>query len=280
MAWYLFALLAALFYAAQMLGFRHLQRSYPIPVYMAYIWLGAGALIGLFFIRSGEGLTTPNVVLILVAAAGSWSGMYAVNRAIRLQPNLGYVDAVGTLRLGLIYILSIALFNASFDPFRLAALAGIATGVILIVGVRQEGPQGTSNRRWVIWQLLAVMCFTLLFTCVRIATLRGVDTQVVTSLVMLFAGMFYVLSAIYQRQSLRPSRDLPTILLTIASSTIGNAAFFISLANAPNMAYTDAIVNLRLIILYVVALVMGVDRPDMTKVLGVVITFGCAALLG
>jgi len=49
LTWYLSAIVAALFYAAQMLGLRRLQRSYPIPVYMAYIWLGAGTVIGAIF---------------------------------------------------------------------------------------------------------------------------------------------------------------------------------------------------------------------------------------
>lgn len=266
-----------------MLGLRRLQRSYPIPVYMAYIWLGAGTLIGLLFIRSGEDLRGANWALILGAAVGSWAGMYAVNQAIRLQPNLGYIDAVGTLRLGLIYVLSIALFGAIFEPLKLLALLGVAAGVILIVGVGQEKSQGESDRRWVMWQLFAVLCFTLLFGCVRMTTANGADARVVTSLVMLVAGMLYVASyvasAIRNRHSLYPSNDRPMILLTIVASVIGNIAFFTSLASAPNLAYTDAIVNLRLVILYVIALVMGADQLDTTKALGIALTFGCAALL-
>jgi drug/metabolite transporter (DMT)-like permease len=279
LTWYLSAIVAALFYAAQMLGLRRLQRSYPIPVYMAYIWLGAGALIGLFFIRSGEELSRANWVLVLGAALGSWAGMYAVNRAIRLQPNLGYIDAVGTLRLGLIYVLSIALFGAIFEPLKLLALLGIAAGVTLIVGVGRGESQKEGSRRWVMWQLFAVLCFTLLFGCVRMATASGADARVVTALVMLTAGMLYVASAIRNRQPLYPSNDRPMILLTIAASAIGNIAFFTSLASAPNLAYTDAIVNLRLVILYIVTLIMGADRLDAVKALGIALTFGCAALL-
>ncbi|MGQ9502683.1 MAG: hypothetical protein ACUVSF_03200 [Anaerolineae bacterium] len=279
MIWYLSAIVAAIFYAAQMLGLRRLQRSYPIPVYMAYVWLGAGALIRLFFIHSGEDLRGASWALVLGAAMGSWAGMYAVNQAIRLQPNLGYVDAVGTLRLGLIYMLSIALFGAIFEPLKLLALLGVAAGVILIVGVKQGESHGKSDRRWVMWQMFAVLCFTLLFGCVRIATASGADARVMTSLVMLAAGMLYVASALRNRESLYPANERPVILLTIAASAIGNLAFFTSLASAPNLAYTDAIVNLRLVILYVIALVMGADQLDITKALGVALTFGCAALL-
>ncbi|MGC8880446.1 MAG: hypothetical protein ACP5R2_14615 [Anaerolineae bacterium] len=280
MIWYLSAVVAALFYAAQMLGFRHLQRSYPIPVYMAYIWLGAGALIGLVSVRTGEEVVEVNWLCVLGAALGSWAGMYAFNRAIRLQPNLGYIDAVGTLRLGLVYGLSIALFNAVFEPLKLVALLGIAVGVILIVGVRHEGSHKESSRRWVIWQLFAVLCFAALLICVRMATSAGADARVVTALVMLVAGLLYVASALRGRQSLYLANNRSLILLTIIASAIGNIAFFTSLASAPNLAYTDAVVNLRLVILYGVALATGVDQLDIAKALGVALTFICAALLG
>ena len=280
MTWYFFALVAALFYAAQMLGLRRLQRSYPIPVYMAYIWLGAGALIGLISVRTGEEIMEVNWPCVLGAALGSWAGMYAFNRAICLQPNLGYIDAVGTLRLGLVYGLSIALFGAVIEPLKLVALSGIALGVILIVGVQQGGSPVEGDRRWVTWQLLAVLCFAALLICVRMATSNGSDARVVTALVMLTAGLLYVASTLHSRQSLYPAKDRALLLLTIMASAVGNIAFFTSLASAPNLAYTDAVVNLRLVILYGVALVTGVDRLDIPKALGVALTFICAALLG
>lgn len=197
-----------------MLGLRRLQRSYPIPVYMAYIWLGAGTVIG-----------------------------------------------------------------AIFEPLKLLALSGIAAGVTLVVEVGRGESQKESGRHRVMWQLFAVLCFTLLFGCVRMAMASGADARVVTALVMLTAGMLYVASAIRNRQSLYPSNDRPMILLTIAASAIGNIAFFTSLASAPNLAYTDTIINLRLVILYVITLMMGADRLDAVKALGVALTFGCAPLL-
>jgi drug/metabolite transporter (DMT)-like permease len=277
--WYVTAVAAAVFYAAQMLGLRRLQKSYPIPVYMAYVWLGAGATIGLLFIRTTETLNPLTLPYVVGAALGSWAGMYAVNRAIALQPNVGYVDAVGTLRLGLIYGVSIVLFGAVFEPFKLAALAGGAVGVVLIVGLRRN-PSVSTDRRWVAWLLFSVLCFTALFACIRMATERGLDARAATSLIMLIAGGLYVATALRGGHSLQPSADGAMILLTIVFSAIGNIAFFTSLVSAPNLAYTDAVVNLRLIILYAAALIMGADRLQPVRALGVAITFGCAVLLG
>ena len=279
MNWYIAAVAAAIFYAAQMLGLRRLQRHYPIPVYMAYVWLGAGAVIGLLFLRTTAALDPITILYVAVAAVGSWAGMYGVNRAIGLQPNVGYVDAVGTLRLGLMYGASIALFGAVFEPLKLVALAGGAVGVALIVGLRRD-TTAPADRRWVVWLLFAVVCFTVLFVCVRLATSRGLDARAATSLVMLIAGALYVAMAWRGGHSLRPSADWPMIVLTIAFSTIGNVAFFTSLVSAPNLAYTDAVVNLRLIILYAAALITGADRLHPVRALGIAVTFGCAVLLG
>ena len=128
--------------------------------------------------------------------------------------------------------------------------------------------------------LFSVLCFTLLFVCVRLATAAGMDARAATALIMLIAGGLYVTTAVRGGVSLRPAVDRRTILLTIAFSAIGNVAFFTSLVSAPNLAYTDAIVNVRLVILYAAALIMGADRLQPVRALGIAITFGCAVLLG
>jgi drug/metabolite transporter (DMT)-like permease len=277
--WYIYAITAAVCYAAQMLGFRRLQKNYPIPVYMAYVWSGAGLLIGMAFIRSTENLTAPILLLLLVGAVGSWAGMYCVNKAVRLQPNLGYVDAVGTMRLGLIYALSVICFGASFEPIKLVFVAGSAIGVVLIIGLTKSGT-GPASKSWAGWILVSIVCFSVMFVCIRTVTAQGTDARTGTSLLMLIAGAMYVASALRGGHSLTPAHDWPIILAVIAFSAIGNVAFFSSLTSAPNLAYTDSIVNLRIVFLYMAALALGADRLQPLKALGVAITFGCAAMLG
>ena len=279
MNWYLYAVTAAVFYAAQMLGLRRLQKTHPIPEYMAYVWLGSGALIGLLFVRSTNGMTPTTLLLVLGAAFGSWAGMYGVNKAMSLQPNVGYVDAVGTLRLGLVYGVSIFFFGAPFEPMKLVLVAGTVVGVALIIG-RSNHRSRESDRTWVAWLLLSVLCFTLLFVCIRMATGQGLDALAATALVMVLASGMYAAMVWRGGMVLRPSRDWPMIVLVIVLSTVGNIAFFSSLTSAPNLAYTDAIVNLRIVILYLAALLMGAGRLQAGKALGVAVACGCAVLLG
>ena len=278
MTWYLYALTAAIAYTAQMLGMQRLQKSYPISVFMAYLWIGAGTLIGIVFIRPTEHLTLENGLLLCVAAFASWMGMHAVNAAIKIQPNIGYVSAVGSVRLIFAYAVSLLLFGALFEPVKLIYVAGTAMGATMVVGLRRQDRE-SKQTPWVLWTLLSSVSFTLLFVCAKALAMRGFDVRAATSILMLLAGLMYVGSSVHNGQSLKPTRDRLTLVATIALSAIGNAAFFSSLAAAPNLAYPAAIDNLRIILLYLAALIVGTDRLEPIRGFGILLTFACAILL-
>ena len=86
-------------------------------------------------------------------------------------------------------------------------------------------------------------------------------------------------SSVRNGRNLKPTSDRLTLVATIALSAIGNAAFFSSLAAAPNLAYPAAIDNLRIILLYLAALIVGTDRLEPTRGFGILLTFACAVLL-
>jgi uncharacterized membrane protein len=278
MTWYLYALTATIAYTAQMLGMQRLQKSYPISVFMAYVWLGAGTLIGIAFIRPTEHLTLENGLLLCVAAFASWLGMHATNSAIRIQPNIGYVSAVASVRLIFAYAVSLLVFGALFDPVKLIYVAGTAMGAIMVVGLRRQDREGRQTA-WVLWALLSAVSFTLLFACAKALAMRGLDIRAATSMLMLLAGLMYVGSSVHNGRNLKPTSDRLALVATIAFSAIGNVAFFSSLAEAPNLAYPAAIDNLRIILLYLTALMVGTDRLELTKGFGVLLTFACAVLL-
>ena len=279
MNWYVLAVIAAVGYAGQMLGFQRLQRTYAIPVYMAYVWIGAGSLIGILFVKPGQAVTLQHALLLVAAAMSSWIGMYAINSAIRRQPNMGYTDAVSSLRLGLMYGVSLWLFGAAFEPLKLVLIVGAATGAVMVIGL-QRGDGGRRSMVWVAWTLAAVLFCVLLFVCTRWVAISGMDVRMATAIIMWLAGLMYVGQSVRGGACLKPNRAGRLILLTILASTIGNAAYFSSLATAPNLAYTDAIGNLRIVLLYLMALLLGADRPQRLKAAGVMLTFGCAVLLG
>ena len=278
MTWYLYALTASIAYTAQMLGMQRLQKSYPISVFMAYLWIGAGTLIGIFFIRPTEHLTLENGLLLGVAAFASWMGMHAVNSAIRIQPNIGYVSAVGSIRLIFAYGVSLLLFGTLFEPVKLIYVAGTAIGATMVVGLRRQDGEGKQTT-WVLWTLLSSVSFTLLFACARALAMRGLDVRAATSMLMLLAGLMYVGSSVHKGRNLKPTSDRLALVATIAFSAIGNVAFFSSLAEAPNLAYPGAVDNLRIILLYLAALIVGTDRLEPTRGFGILLTFACAVLL-
>ncbi len=278
MTWSLYALTAAFAYTAQMLGMQRLQKSYPISVFMAYLWIGAGTLIGIVFIRPTEHLTLENGLLLCVAAFASWMGMHAVNSAIKMQPNIGYVSAVGTIRLVFAYAASLLLFGSLFEPVKLIYVAGTAIGATMVVGLRRQDRESRQTV-WVLWTLLSSVCFTVLFVCAKALAMSGLDVRAATSMLMLLAGLMYVGSSVHNGRNLKPTSDRLALVATIAFSAIGNVAFFSSLAEAPNLAYPAAIDNLRIILLYLAALIVGTDRLEPIRGFGILLAFACAVLL-
>jgi uncharacterized membrane protein len=59
----------------------------------------------------------------------------------------------------------------------------------------------------------------------------------------------------------------------IAFSTVGNVADFISFQKTPNLAYSIAISNTRMIILYILGMMLFSEKLRSLKALGIVLTF-------
>ncbi len=278
MIWYLNAVIAAIGFTAQFLGMKRLQKTYPIPVYMAYVWLGSSVILGILFVRPTTSLTIANGILLIVAAFASWAGMYVYNLAIKQQPNIGYVEALSSIRVAIVYCVSLWFFDATFELSKLLAVIGIVTGVLLLTGFRSLGRQ-TSGKTWILWGFLSGVMFALLVVCVKVVTMRGLDARASTAILLFFSGVIFVVSAIGSGKSLRPSGDLPVISLVIAVSSLGNAALFMSYSDAPNLAYPTAISNSRMILLYIVALVTKSDKLELSKAFGIILAFTGVALL-
>lgn len=108
MDWFVAAIVSALALSGQALFFQRLQRLYPVRVYLTWVWLGAALLLALVFLRPADiPSIQANIVPLLVAGLCSWGGIYTYNRAIKLQTNLGYIEAVVALRIAITYVFSI-----------------------------------------------------------------------------------------------------------------------------------------------------------------------------
>lgn len=279
MNWYLSAIIAAIAFTGQFLGMKKLQSTYPILVYMTYIWLGSATILGILFVRPAKGLTLIHLFFLFLASIASWTGMYAYNLAMKQQSNIGYVEALSSIRVVVLYGISVLFFGALFEPVRILAVTGAVIGVILTTGFRSQTSQ-TSSKVWAFWAILSGLMFALLTTCVRIVTTNGLDSQTATAVILFISGWLYFMTSKASRTSLKPRGKLSILLFTIAISSIGNVMLFSSYSSAPNLAYPTAINNGRMILLYIVSLLDQSDKLESRRLIGIILTFICIALLG
>lgn len=285
MSWFVAALVAAVALSGQGLSFQRLYKLLPITTYMAYVWLGSAALLAIVFLRPEHfEVIGQNWLPLVLAGASSWIGNYAYNQALKTQNNIGYIEGIITIRTAITYVFSLVVFGAPFDATKLVGVIVVTIGVLIISeslpfqSKKKEKPKvdTVSGDRfgWLAWSFLGAAMFTILTIFVRYATDGGVSGEVAIVIVLVVAGLMFVGQGVHDGTSLAISRKHVIILLiAIACATIGNAADFISYANTPNLAYSIAISNTRMIILYVLGLLLFSEPFHRLKAFGIALTF-------
>ena len=280
MDWFSAAIVSALGLSAQALVFQRLQKHYPINTFMTYAWLGATVVLAILFLRSADhDAIVRNIIPLVLTGILSTTGNYAYNRAIRLQGNIGYVEAVMSWRLIVTYIYSLLMLNAAFESLRLAGMVLIVSGVLAVSGAWRMKAKDL-KLAWISWALLGGLSFAMMSIFVRFANDDGVNGEVSLIIVLLVSGIGFLIAAIAEKSSLRISpRHFHIVAAVIICAAIGNAALFVAYAKAPNLAYGIAVDNSRIIILYLAGLAMFSQSWSRAKALGIVLTFAGILLL-
>ena len=280
MDWFSAAIVSALGLSAQALVFQRLQKHYPINTFMTYAWLGATVVLAVLFLRSADhDAIVRNIIPLILTGILSTTGNYAYNRAIRLQGNIGYVEAVMSWRLIVTYIYSLLMLNAAFESLRLAGMILIVSGVLAVSGAWRMKAKDL-KLAWISWALFGGLSFAMMSIFVRFANDDGVNGEVSLIIVLLVSGIGFLIAAIAEKSSLRISpRHFHLVAAVIVCAAIGNAALFVAYAKTPNLAYGIAVDNSRIIILYLAGLAMFSQSWSRAKALGIVLTFAGILLL-
>jgi len=280
MDWFLAAIISAVTLSGQALMFQRLQKYYPINTFMTYAWLGAAIVLSILFLRPEDfDAIARNMPTLILSGITSLTGNYAYNRAIRLQPNIGYIEAVMSWRLILTYIFSIIVLNAAFEELRLMGIVLIVCGVIAVSGAYQMNMRDI-RFDWLNWALAGGLSFGLLTIFVRYANDDGVRGEVSLIIVLLVAGIGFLIGALREKSSLKiQTNHISLYLAVIVFAVVGNGALFVAYAKTPNLAYAIAIDNSRMIILYLIGLVLFSERWQWVKAVGIVLTFAGILLL-
>lgn len=279
MNWYLSSLIAAFAFTGMFFCFQRLQKTYPIAVYLFYTWLGSATFFGIVYLRSGIGLTLDLVVILIVAGIASWLGNYAYNVGISKQPNLGYVEVASSIRLVIVYAVSLVFFGAKIEAIRLIAIIGVVTGILLVTGSSASSSKPV-NKGWLSWTVFAGIMFALLIIANRFVNERGMEPPVALFFWLLIAAVLYGGSSTVKGYNLKLSGNLRTLILATLLAIVGNAALFGAYSTAPNLAYPTAVNNSRLILLYLISVLVRSEKLEIRSAVGVLVTFVSVALLG
>lgn len=290
MTWFVAAIISAFALSGQALFFQRLQKLYPITTYMTYVWLGAALMLGIIFLRQPdiEPIVT-NITPLILAGLTSFFGQYAYNQAIKTQNNIGYIEAVVSIRTAITFVFSIMVLNAAFDMLKLIGVIVITIGVLAVAEAfptkrktheiaqddTHEKPKHTGSQfRWLGWSFIAALSFTLMPIFLRFATDNGARAEVSIVVVLVIAGLLFLAWSGIAKTSLKIARShISIVLIAIAFATVGNVADFISFERTPNLAYAIAISNSRMIILYIIGIVLFSEKLQSLKAIGIVLTF-------
>jgi uncharacterized membrane protein len=278
MNWYLSSLIAAFAFTGMFFCFQRLQKTYPIDVYLFYTWLGSAIFFGIVYLRSGVDLTLDLVVILIVAGIASWLGNYAYNVGISKQPNLGYVEVASSIRLVIVYAVSLVSFGAKIEAIRLIAIIGVVTGILLVTGSNASGSKPV-NKGWLSWTVFAGIMFALLIIANRFVNGRGMEPPVALFFWLLIAAILYGGSAIAKGNTLKPSGDIGTLVLATLAAIVGNATLFEAYSITPNLAYPTTINNSRMVLLYLISVLVQHKKLEIKGALGVLLTFVSVVLL-
>jgi uncharacterized membrane protein len=289
MNWFVAALVSAVALSGQALMFQRLQKHYPVTTYVTYVWFGAALLIGLIFVRPSDfAAVMANSIPLILAGLTSFFGIFAYTQSIKLQSNIGYIEAIVAIRTAITYVFSLMVFNAPFELVKLIGVIGVTLGVLAVAEafpIKRENkivamplPQ-TANKSalqfgWLIWAFIAAAMFTLLTIFVRLATDNGARAEVSLVVVLIVAGLLFFTWGVTEKRSFVIARPhIILIVAAIAFATIGNVADFISFQKAPNLAYAVAVSNTRMIILYILGMVLFAEKLQSIKAIGIILTF-------
>ena len=271
--WYIASIISAFSLSGMLFCFQFLQKRYPVSVYLFYVWLGSALFFGFYFIGSPITIKIIALTILILAGIASWIGNYSYNVAIGIQSNLGFVEAASSIRLPLLYVASLSLFDGQIDILRLIALGTMIIGIYLVSGRTGGGNNLVTKRSWLMWAILSGTMFAFLAIATRFANEQGISSNQSLFVVMFVGAIFYGTSAIFGKESLKLNKGLGVLILALIAAIIGNASLFWAFNNANNLAYPTIISNSRVVILYLISIIINHKRVDVKGAIGIFLTF-------
>lgn len=286
MPWYVYSILSSFSFVGLYLCIRWLTSKGFAPKQILLFMVGF-ALIGFF------GATAPslhrvinsdNFLSFLAAATfagifasiGHWADFEAIGRA----PNPGYATSIRNSSVLPVTILSVFLFDSSFDFLKLLGILLILPGIIALLIERKtfrEKKEGgpASKKPWVPMAFIALASYTLTVFGMKKATLLGFAPPEICLCIYIVNFIFFLVVC---RKELRGYFQDKTKLRFFLPVVLGCAffAFAVNLLNvkgialAPNPGYHEAIKNTNVLFVTLLAVPLFSASINKQKMIGVV----------
>lgn len=269
-SWYIFSLLSVICVTGASFCFLRLQKSYSIAVYLFYIWGATGLLLTpvLFLRYKNISLTVDDILILTFAGIASWLGNYAYNQAFSVETNIGYVEAVSSVRIPVVYVISLFFFGAFFEVAKFLAIFLMLFGIYL-VNRSPSSREDPTDKVWVLWAFVSGLMFAFLIISNRFLSDRGIDALTAVPIWILIASVCYGLNGIFQNRNFRIDHDRKIIVLAILFTIVGQLALFTAYNTAPNLAYPAAISNSRMVLMYMISVLFITKQYNFYRSLGV-----------
>ncbi len=296
MPWYIYSMLTSFSFVGLYLCIRWLTGKGFAPKQILLFMVGF-ALLGFFGVTAPSlrhVVNSDNFLGFLAAAAfagifssiGHWADFEAIKRA----PNPGFATAIRNCSILPVTILSVFLFDSSFNLLKLLGIFVILVGIIALMierkGFSQEkaGSQ-SAGTHWVSLAFLALASYTLAVFGIKKATVLGFAPPEICLFIYIVNFIFFNIICRKEIKGYFQDKAKLRFFLPVAIICAG-FAFAVNLLNvkgislAPNPGYHEAIRNTNVLFVTLLAIPLFSASIDKQKIMGVIsIVIGIVVLV-
>ncbi|MDO8524709.1 MAG: EamA family transporter [bacterium] len=284
MDWYVYSILAALFFTGMTLCVKKLTTDLKFSSEKILFFLLLFLFIG-FLSISFQSLplvfASDNFLFLLLltsvgglfSAIGNWTDFEGIKRA----PNAGYAVAIRNFSFVLTIFISTLLFGSEIKFFKLFGAILITAGIIfLIVDKKQTANEKNSILPWYVFSFSACLAVAIVILITKKATLLSTDFSI-QSINLFIVGFCLLFLSFFNLKKLRgyftEKENLKVFFLFTASATVfsflGNIVKIIGLDLAPNPGYSEAIVKTDLLFITILSAKLFSAKLNKYKLLGI-----------
>lgn len=208
--------------------------------------------------------------LVLLAGLCVYFGNAASVRGLNLAPNPGYSQAINKSYVALTLIAAILFFGGELSWRKIAGIALILAGQLLITGKNPHAKK-PHDSRWIRLSFAALFCYAGWSVAVKYAhAFLGVNQTAFLFWAVAVAMLFFAAEIYRGKISLiKYKKQFGSLFLIGLASGFANVFMWDAFVRAPNMGYVNAIQTAGVAIVSLLAVKLFGDEFTLKKSLGI-----------